>query len=202
MIMDNLSAHKVAGVQAAIEATGARMRLLPPYSPDFNPIELACAKLKALLRRAAARTIPALWNAIGDALPQFVAGGEEALATGVLDAPEAAQVAGEETLLDEAGQHGLMPDRRVLVADRAGAGEGLHEPFGHDEVAEPHGRQQHLGGRAHMTMPSGYWCDGAMDTVRAAGVRARPWTTDMPASSSGTGTVTAPAADSAARLGP
>jgi transposase len=71
VIMDNLPAHKVAGVRAAIEATGARLRLLPPYSPDFNPIELAFAKLKAVLRRAAARTIPELWTTIGNALPQF-----------------------------------------------------------------------------------------------------------------------------------
>jgi transposase len=71
VIMDNLPAHKVAGVQAAIEATGARLRLLPPYSPDFNPIELAFAKLKAVLRRAAARTIPELGTTIGNALPQF-----------------------------------------------------------------------------------------------------------------------------------
>ena len=71
VIMDNLPAHKVAGVRAAIEATGARLRLLPPYSPDFNPIELAFAKLKALLRRAAARTIPELWGAIAAALPTF-----------------------------------------------------------------------------------------------------------------------------------
>src|ERR1700741_241530 len=69
--MDNLPAHKVAGVRAAIHATGARLWLLPPYSPDFNPIENAFAKLKASLRRAAARTIPALWDAIRDALPQF-----------------------------------------------------------------------------------------------------------------------------------
>ena len=47
------------------------MRLLPPYSPDFNPIEKAFSKLKALLRQAAARTIPALWTAIADALPRF-----------------------------------------------------------------------------------------------------------------------------------
>jgi transposase len=67
VVMDNLPAHKVAGVRAAIEATGARMRLLPPYSPDFNPIENAFAKLKALLRKAAARTIPDLWDAIRDA---------------------------------------------------------------------------------------------------------------------------------------
>jgi transposase len=71
VIMDNLPAHKVAGVRTAIEAKGARMRLLPPYSPDFNPIELAFSKLKALLRKAAARTIPELWNTIGQALPQF-----------------------------------------------------------------------------------------------------------------------------------
>jgi transposase len=71
VVMDNLLAHKVAGVRAAIDATGARLRLLPPYSPDFNPIELAFAKLKAVLRRTAARTIPDLWDAIAAALPQF-----------------------------------------------------------------------------------------------------------------------------------
>ena len=61
----------VAGVRTAIEATGARLQLLPPYSPDLNPIELAFAKLKAWLQRRAARTIPALWNAIAAALPTF-----------------------------------------------------------------------------------------------------------------------------------
>jgi transposase len=71
VVMDNLPAHKVTGVRAAIEATGARLRLLPPYSPDFNPIELAFAKLKALLRKAAARTIPQLWTEIAAALPTF-----------------------------------------------------------------------------------------------------------------------------------
>ena len=71
VVMDNLPAHRCAGVRAAIEATGARLRYLPPYSPDFNPIENAFAKLKALLRKAAARTIDELWNAIGDALSQF-----------------------------------------------------------------------------------------------------------------------------------
>jgi transposase len=71
VIMDNLPAHKVAGVRAAIVAKGARLRLLPPYSPDFNPIENAFSKLKALLRKAAARTIPDLWAAIADALPRF-----------------------------------------------------------------------------------------------------------------------------------
>jgi len=71
VVMDNLPAHKVAGIRDAIEATGAKLRLLPPYSPDFNPIENAFAKLKALLRKAAARTIPDLWAAIRDALPKF-----------------------------------------------------------------------------------------------------------------------------------
>jgi transposase len=71
VIMDNLPAHKVGGVRAAIEATGARMRLLPPYSPDFNPIENAFSKLKASLRSAAARTIRDLWTAIPGALPRF-----------------------------------------------------------------------------------------------------------------------------------
>jgi transposase len=71
VVMDNLPAHRRAGVRAAINAAGARMRFLPPYSPDFNPIENAFAKLKALLRKAAARTLDDLWNAIGDALPQF-----------------------------------------------------------------------------------------------------------------------------------
>jgi len=64
VILDNLQSHKVAGVQQAIEATGAKLIFLPPYSPDLNPIELAFAKLKALLRKAAARTITGLHKAI------------------------------------------------------------------------------------------------------------------------------------------
>ena len=71
VVMDNLPAHKLQGVRAAIQATGARLLLLPPYSPDFNPIEQAFAKLKAILRKAAARTIPRLWDAVRGALPQF-----------------------------------------------------------------------------------------------------------------------------------
>src|SRR5580698_669438 len=71
VIMDNLPAHKVHGVRQAIEAAGASLRYLPPYSPDFNPIEMAFAKLKALLRATAARTIPDLWQAIADALRRF-----------------------------------------------------------------------------------------------------------------------------------
>ena len=68
VVMDNLPAHKSAGVRTAIEAAGASLRYLPPYSPDFNPIEQAFSKLKALLRKTAARTIPDLWAAIADAL--------------------------------------------------------------------------------------------------------------------------------------
>jgi transposase len=66
VIMDNLPAHKVAGVREIIEARGARLLYLPSYSPDFNPIEQLFAKLKALLRKAAERSIPALWDRIGD----------------------------------------------------------------------------------------------------------------------------------------
>jgi transposase len=71
VIMDNLPAHKVTGVREAIEAIGATHLLLPPYSPDFNPIEQAFAKLKARLRKAAARTKDALWLAIAEALHAF-----------------------------------------------------------------------------------------------------------------------------------
>jgi transposase len=65
VVMDNLSSHKGPRVRELIEAAGANLLYLPPYSPDFNPIEMAFSKLKALLRKAAERTIPALWDAIG-----------------------------------------------------------------------------------------------------------------------------------------
>jgi len=71
VIMDNLPAHRSATVRDAIEAAGAELRYLPPYSPDFNPIENAFAKLKSILRKAAARTIDDLWSVIGNALPMF-----------------------------------------------------------------------------------------------------------------------------------
>ncbi len=71
VMMDNLPAHKVAGVKEAIEAAGATRVLLPPYSPDFNPIEQAFAKLKALLRKAAARSVDDLWAAIAEAIELF-----------------------------------------------------------------------------------------------------------------------------------
>ena len=71
VIMDNLSSHKGPQVRAMIESTGASLLYLPPYSPDFNPIENAFAKLKALLRKTAARTIPSLWDAIGRLIDTF-----------------------------------------------------------------------------------------------------------------------------------
>lgn len=71
VIHDNLPAHKGAAIQAAIEASGARLRFLPPYSPDFNPIEMAFAKLKALLRKAAERTVDRLWTVVGNLLDAF-----------------------------------------------------------------------------------------------------------------------------------
>ena len=87
VIMDNLPAHPVssadippgdpakgrmvAGIREAIELRGAELRYLPPYSPDLNPIEQAFAKLKALLRKAAARTVNGLWSTIGQLLDLF-----------------------------------------------------------------------------------------------------------------------------------
>jgi transposase len=68
VIADNLSSHKVAGVKEAIEAAGARLVHLPPYSPDLNPIEKLFAKLKAMLRKAAQRTVHALWTEVGEIL--------------------------------------------------------------------------------------------------------------------------------------
>ena len=73
VIMDNLGSHKGRGVRAAIEAVGAMLLYLPPYSPDFNPIENAFSKLKALLRKAAERTGDALWDTIGTLIQVFTA---------------------------------------------------------------------------------------------------------------------------------
>ena len=71
VILDNLPVHKVDGVRESIKAAGARVLFLPPYSPDFNPIEQAFAKLKALLRSAAVRTVPDLHGAIHRAFARF-----------------------------------------------------------------------------------------------------------------------------------
>jgi transposase len=71
VVMDNLSSHKGAEVEALIATRGARLMFLPPYSPDLNPIEMAFAKLKTLLRKAAERTCDDLWNRIGALLEMF-----------------------------------------------------------------------------------------------------------------------------------
>ena len=71
VVMDNLGSHKGAAVGGAIEAAGASLLYLPPYSPDFNPIERAFAKLKAMLRKAAERTLDGLWRTIGRIIGTF-----------------------------------------------------------------------------------------------------------------------------------
>jgi transposase len=71
LILDNLSTHKISNVHRLLSACGARVRYLPPYSPDLNPIELAFAKLKAHLRQAAARTLEDLMDAVAQALNSF-----------------------------------------------------------------------------------------------------------------------------------
>jgi len=78
LFMDNLSAHKVAGIEALVQARGAHLIYLPPYSPDFNPIELLWSKVKTSLRRLKARTFDTLVEALGEALlaitPQDIRG--------------------------------------------------------------------------------------------------------------------------------
>jgi len=71
VVMDNLPAHRSAAVRDAIQGAGAELRFLPPYSPDFNPIEMAFSKLKAYLKRRAARSVDELWDAIGEATDNF-----------------------------------------------------------------------------------------------------------------------------------
>ena len=71
VMMDNLPAHKPAAVRKAIETVGAELRFLPPYSPDFNPIEMAFSKLKAFLKKTAARTVDDLWDAIAKGIETF-----------------------------------------------------------------------------------------------------------------------------------
>lgn len=71
VIADNLGSHKIAEARKLIEARGAELRFLPPYSPDLNPIEKLFSKLKALLRKAAHRTVDALWEEIGNLLDTF-----------------------------------------------------------------------------------------------------------------------------------
>jgi transposase len=73
VIGDNLSAHKVAGVQAIVAAHGATIQYLPPYSPDLNPIEQVFSKLKVLLRKAAERIYESLWRTVGQLMDRFQA---------------------------------------------------------------------------------------------------------------------------------
>lgn len=70
-VPSKLSGLQVAGIAEAIHAAGAQLRYLPPYSPDYNPIEQVFAKLKTLLRKAARRTVDALWTAMGDSMDCF-----------------------------------------------------------------------------------------------------------------------------------
>ena len=71
VIMDNLPAHKSIGITEAIEKAGARLRFLPPYSPDFKPIEMAFARFKAHLKKTACRTITELWDEIAVVIDTF-----------------------------------------------------------------------------------------------------------------------------------
>jgi len=73
VVMDNLPAHKGCEVRQAIEAVGAKLFYLPPYSPDLNPIENSFSKIKSCLRKAAARTMTGLWDAIADVIPTISA---------------------------------------------------------------------------------------------------------------------------------
>jgi len=69
--MDNLPAHKLIGIRKMMEAAGAPLLYLPPYSPDFNPIERVFSKLKSLLRQATARTVHTLWTTLAKSLDSF-----------------------------------------------------------------------------------------------------------------------------------
>jgi transposase len=71
VVMDNLSSHKVAGVKELVESVGARVLYLPPYSPDFNPIEMSFSKLKTLVRKSRSRTMEELWNKLGELCDVF-----------------------------------------------------------------------------------------------------------------------------------
>jgi transposase len=71
VVMDNLSSHKVSGVKEAMESVGAKVVYLPPYSPDFNPIEMVFSKLKTLVRKAKMRTVETLWRKLGELCDVF-----------------------------------------------------------------------------------------------------------------------------------
>ena len=75
VVLDNLGSHKANAVRRAVQAAGAHLLFLPPYSPDLNPIEMMFSKLKTLLRKADERSIAAVWHRIGDLLRRFSATG-------------------------------------------------------------------------------------------------------------------------------
>ena len=128
VVMDNLSSHKRPKVRDLIEATGAHLLYLPPYSPDFNPIENMFSKLKALLRKAAERTVEGLWRAIADCIPlitrrecanYFEAAGYEQLKGSLGRRANAAppSLIGVEGAPDAAASQ--SPDLRGTIADRS-----------------------------------------------------------------------------------
>lgn len=71
VVLDNLGSHKVAGIEEAMAVAGVQLRYLPPYSPDFNPIEQVFSKMKTSLRAAAKRAIEELWSVIGELMDDF-----------------------------------------------------------------------------------------------------------------------------------
>ena len=113
VVVDNLGSHKVAWVRKAIEDASARLLYLPSYSPDLNPIEQAFAKLKALLRAKALRTVEALWSALGDIVAFFTPSAPTSSATQVISShPENALASGRCRLRTSAGV--LFSDRSPL----------------------------------------------------------------------------------------
>lgn len=108
VVMDNLPAHKTAAVRAAIARADAQLFLLPPYSPDMNPIEMAFAKLKTLLRQAPERTVDGLWRRIGALLDQFTPANAQTTAEPPAIATHS-EIALDRPLLDFRHSHSIVP---------------------------------------------------------------------------------------------
>jgi hypothetical protein len=118
VVMDNLGSHKGPSVLAAIEAAGTTLRYLPPYSPDFNPIENAFAKLKAMLRKAAQRSVEGLWGAIGRIIEQPIEAMQRKAATPFGDRVGVRADLGADSLglqPRRRGQHNPRPPRNRLA---------------------------------------------------------------------------------------
>ncbi|CAA9217044.1 MAG: Mobile element protein [uncultured Acetobacteraceae bacterium] len=133
--MDNLPSHKVAGVRGAVEAARATLRHLPPYSPDLNLIEQVFAKLKALLRSEAARTVEALWAAIGRLLKRFQPA-ECARYLAHCTLPTAATHGQGDSALARASAKPSAPARRAEAVLAALTRQGVHRST-HDAEAGP-----------------------------------------------------------------